>query len=43
MDPKTHVLDHPLIQHKVAILREQADRRQGIPGARQRDRHADVL
>ena len=23
MDPKTHVLDHPLIQHKVAILRKQ--------------------
>lgn len=23
MDPKTYVLDHPLIQHKVAILRKQ--------------------
>ena len=23
MDPKTHVLDHPLIQHTVAILRKQ--------------------
>ena len=32
-----HVFDHPLIQHKLSILRE------GVPGADFRDRHADVL
>ena len=29
-----HVVDHPLIQHKLSILRKQGDGAQGVPGAR---------
>ena len=38
-----HVLDHPLLQHKLSILRDETHRRQGFPGDRLRNRHPHVL
>lgn len=40
---KVHILDHPLLQHKLSILRDEntgvKDFREVVSG----DRHADVL
>ena len=40
---QVHVLDHPLIQHKLSILRDEGTSVTGVPGAGERDRHAHVL
>ena len=38
-----HVMDHPLIQHKLSLMRDQEHRPQGVPRAAERDLHADGL
>ena len=38
-----HVLDHPLLQHKLSILRDETTGVERLPGDRGRDRHAHVL
>ena len=38
-----HVFDHPLIQHKLSILRDKNTSVKEFPRACRRDRHADVL
>ena len=40
---KVKVMDHPLIQHKIGILRKRRDKLQRIPGNDERGGYADVL
>ena len=43
MSGKVHVMDHPLVAHKLTILQDKGHQRQGFPGDRLRDRDADHL
>ena len=38
---KVYVFDHPLIQHKVSLMRKNIHDRKGIPGAGNRGGDAD--
>ena len=38
-----HILDHPLLQHKLTILRDKNTGTTRLPCHRVRNRHADVL
>ena len=43
MSGKVHVMDHPLVAHKLTILRDKNTSVQGFPGAGIRDRYAHHL
>ena len=38
-----HVMDHPLVAHKLTIMRDKNTSVKGFPGAGQRDRDAHHL
>ena len=38
-----HILDHPLLQHKLTILRDKNTGTRDFRASRVRNRHADVL
>lgn len=40
---KVVVMDHPLIEQKIGIIRQKGDRYQGLQTEHQRDRNADRL
>ena len=38
-----HVVDHPLVQHKISLMRDKNDRRKGISGTDFGNSNADLL
>ncbi len=40
---KVVIMDHPLVAHKLTIMRDKEHQRQGLPGTGQRDRYAHHL